>query len=185
VDVRLLYFEDCPHWRLADDRLREAVATLFDPTITVVYQLVRTPEEAEQAGFRGLPTILVNGRDPFAAPDDPMGLACRLYPGTAGAERHPALNSCEPCWPMLGDHLGRREVIGLVGAAAAVCCGLPVLLGVVGGITVVGLGPRCWLLLVAGTVGAIAGWWRWRSHRQGCQTPPVRDEPSVDATDIG
>ena len=28
MDVGLLYFEDCPNWRLADARLREALASL-------------------------------------------------------------------------------------------------------------------------------------------------------------
>ncbi len=33
------------------------------------------------------PTIMVNGHDPLARPDDPIGLACRLY-RTAGGEQH-------------------------------------------------------------------------------------------------
>ena len=34
----------------------------------VTCDLISTPEQAERAGFRGSPTILVNGRDPFAGP---------------------------------------------------------------------------------------------------------------------
>jgi hypothetical protein len=34
MDVRLLYFHDCPHWRLAEDRLREALAAIGDRTTT-------------------------------------------------------------------------------------------------------------------------------------------------------
>jgi hypothetical protein len=52
----------------------------------VTYELVSTPEQAERAGFRGSPTILVNVRDPFAGPDDPVGLSCRIYRGPAGFE---------------------------------------------------------------------------------------------------
>ncbi len=91
VDVLLLYLDDCPNWRLAEARLREALAGIGDTTSEVIFQLVRTPEEAEQAGFRGSPTILVNGTDPFAGPGDPVGLSCRLYRSETGAEHAPSV----------------------------------------------------------------------------------------------
>jgi hypothetical protein len=35
MDVRLLYFDDCPNWRLAEARLNEALATIDDrPAVT-------------------------------------------------------------------------------------------------------------------------------------------------------
>jgi hypothetical protein len=86
----LLYFDDCPHWRDAEARLRQALADV-DIEAEVTYELVRTPEEAERAGFRGSPTILVNGRDPFASPGDPVGLACRVYRTPAGVEPAPTV----------------------------------------------------------------------------------------------
>ncbi len=49
-------------------------------TVTVV----ATDEEAQRRGFRGSPTFLIDGTDPFAAPDAPTGLTCRLYPTAAG-----------------------------------------------------------------------------------------------------
>jgi len=91
VDVRLLYFDDCPNWRLAATRLNEVLGAMGDPGPVVTYELVSTPEQAERVGFRGSPTILVEGRDPFAGPDDPVGLACRLYPGPAGVEHAPTV----------------------------------------------------------------------------------------------
>jgi hypothetical protein len=93
VEVRLLYFDDCPNWHHAQARLREALADL-EPPVQVRYELVRTPEDAERAGFRGSPTILINGRDPFAAPEDPVGLACRIYrTRTVWSRRRPS-SSC-------------------------------------------------------------------------------------------
>jgi hypothetical protein len=86
-----LYFEDCPNWRLADARLREALAGIGEPDAPVTYQLVQTPDEADRTGFRGSPTILINGRDPFAGPSDPVGLACRLYRNGAGVEPAPTV----------------------------------------------------------------------------------------------
>jgi len=91
MDVRLLYFDDCPNWRLAQTRLNEALADLGDVAPTVSYELVTTVEEAERIGFRGSPTILVNGRDPFAGPDDPIALSCRMYRGPAGVEYAPTV----------------------------------------------------------------------------------------------
>ena len=91
VEVRLLYFDDCPNWRLAEERLLGALAELGDGAPAVVYELVRTPEQAEQLGFRGSPTILVDGRDPFAGPADPVGLSCRLYRGPVGVEYAPTV----------------------------------------------------------------------------------------------
>jgi hypothetical protein len=91
MDVRLLYFDDCPNWRLAEARLNEALAAIGDDMPAVTYELVSTPEQAERAGFRGSPTILVNGADPFAGPDDPVGLSCRIYRGPAGVDHAPTV----------------------------------------------------------------------------------------------
>ena len=91
VDVKLLYFDDCPNWRLTEARLVEALATLGDPLPAVTHQRVTTAEEARAAGFRGSPTILVDGHDPFAGPHDPVGLACRLYRTPAGDDHAPSV----------------------------------------------------------------------------------------------
>jgi hypothetical protein len=91
VEVRLLYFDECPSWRLAEARLNEALATFGDEAPAVTHELVSTPEQAERAGFRGSPTILVNGCDPFAILDEPVGLSCRIYRGPGGVERAPTV----------------------------------------------------------------------------------------------
>jgi hypothetical protein len=75
----LLYFDGCPNWQVADERLHAALVALDRSDVAVAHVLVSTPEEAEAAQFRGSPTVLVDGRDPFADPDAPVGLACRLY----------------------------------------------------------------------------------------------------------
>lgn len=86
MNVTLLYFEGCPNWTVADARL----AALSDELgLTVERRLVQTPEEAEAAGFRGSPTILVEGRDPFATGDEPAGLACRIYQTPEGPQGAP------------------------------------------------------------------------------------------------
>lgn len=74
--LQLLYFPDCPNWRVADERLREVA---HRGGLTIEYQLVTTSDEAERVSFRGSPTILIDGVDPFAVGDEPIGLSCRLY----------------------------------------------------------------------------------------------------------
>jgi hypothetical protein len=91
MEVTLLYFEDCPHWRTAEQRLAEAVAQSGRPDVVLRRQEVRTAHEAEQLGLRGSPTVLVDGRDPFPAPDPSPGLACRLYRGGAATEGAPSV----------------------------------------------------------------------------------------------
>ena len=87
VDVTLLFFDDCPNWRVADDRLR-TLAREFTG-VTVTHHRVETADEAERVGFRGSPTILIDGVDPFATDSDPVGgLSCRVFAtpdGTAGS----------------------------------------------------------------------------------------------------
>lgn len=83
--LQLLYFPECPNWCLADERLREIASRLG---LSIEHKLVTTSEEAERVSFRGSPTLLIDGVDPFAVGDEPIGLTCRLYrtpDGHAGA----------------------------------------------------------------------------------------------------
>lgn len=86
--VELLYFDDCPNWRDADDLLRR-VAHEVDFELT--RRLVDTPERAEALQFRGSPSILVDGIDPFATGHEPVGLSCRIYQTPQGPAGSPTL----------------------------------------------------------------------------------------------
>ncbi|MHB8672014.1 MAG: thioredoxin family protein [Acidimicrobiales bacterium] len=94
-EVRLLYFEDCPNWEVARERLREALSRRGADPDVVIYERVTTAEQAAASGFRGSPTILVGGVDPFARPDDPVGLACRIYRTAAGTQSAPTVRQLE------------------------------------------------------------------------------------------
>jgi len=91
ADVRLLYFVDCPNWRVAEARLKEALAALGADPDAVTYERVTSVEQAEALGFQGSPTILINGTDPFADPDAPAGLACRFYRTDSGVQPAPTV----------------------------------------------------------------------------------------------
>ncbi|WP_341954373.1 thioredoxin family protein [Salinibacterium sp. TMP30] len=77
MEITLQYFDGCPNWKVADQHINELVKEF--PEITVSRHLVDTIEEAERVGFRGSPSILVDGVDLFAQADEPVGLACRRY----------------------------------------------------------------------------------------------------------
>ncbi|MFN2464454.1 MAG: thioredoxin family protein [Candidatus Dormibacteria bacterium] len=85
MEIILQYFDGCPNWHVARERLSEALGIVGLATLPVRLQRVETPEEAERVAFQGSPTILINGRDAFAHPPRPGRLACRLYPGPGGA----------------------------------------------------------------------------------------------------
>jgi hypothetical protein len=88
VQIELLYFDGCPNWRVAAERVREALVRLGRADVPIVRTKVASVEEAAVGSFRGSPTILVDGRDPFADPGAPVGLSCRVYVtdvGLAGA----------------------------------------------------------------------------------------------------
>ncbi|HSS11058.1 MAG TPA: thioredoxin family protein [Acidimicrobiales bacterium] len=90
-EVRLVYFEDCPNWKVAKANLAAALLDLGADPGDVIYEQVTTAEQAAAVGFRGSPTILVDGVDPFAQPDDPTGLACRIYRTASGPEAAPTV----------------------------------------------------------------------------------------------
>lgn len=90
MDITLLYFEDCPNWKIADVRLTALAAER--PDIRVTRHLVETPEEAERTQFHGSPSIQVDGVDVFAEPDPDVGLSCRRYLTPDGYDGAPTLD---------------------------------------------------------------------------------------------
>lgn len=92
MHVKVLYFEGCPNWKVADERLRAVLdAAGSAGEVDVTYQVVDTPEEAERVGFRGSPTILIDGHDPWARLGAPVGLSCRIYQTEHGPEGSPSV----------------------------------------------------------------------------------------------
>jgi hypothetical protein len=89
VKVELLYFDGCPHWRTAGERLVSLQSELGFELNRV---LVSTPEEAIRLGFTGSPTIRVDGVDPFAMRDAQVGFACRMYETPAGPAGSPTVD---------------------------------------------------------------------------------------------
>jgi len=89
MDITVLYVQDCPHVGLARERIVEALGRV-GVAATAAERLVPTDAEAVTSGFRGSPTILIDGVDPFPV-DGAAGLSCRLYPGDGGVEGAPTV----------------------------------------------------------------------------------------------
>ena len=89
MQTTLQYFDGCPNWKATDAHLREFRAE-GRIGADVEYQLIDTIEAAEQHQFHGSPTVLIDGVDPFAAEDAPVGLACRVYQTENGLAGSPS-----------------------------------------------------------------------------------------------
>lgn len=92
MDVALLYFDGCPGWRLAQERLREALHRAGHPDQRITLIAVTAEEEARAHGFVGSPTIRINGRDPFSAPGQAVGMSCRVYATPDGLAAAPTVD---------------------------------------------------------------------------------------------
>lgn len=81
MKVQLLHFEGCPSWQTTASDL-SALTAEFDFSWESV--LVDADSDLAALGFRGSPTILVNGVDPFADDSQPFAFACRVYASPRG-----------------------------------------------------------------------------------------------------
>ncbi len=90
MDITLQYFDGCPNWKDSDAYLEALAAEGLE--IVVSRQLISTPEAASEAGFRGSPTVLIDGIDPFSDSETPIGLSCRMYRTDDGYAGSPTLD---------------------------------------------------------------------------------------------
>jgi hypothetical protein len=82
--MRLLLLDvpDCPNSAVLESRLASILASRAD--IHVTREVITTEDQARRHGMAGSPTLLLDGRDPFARPGQQPSLSCRLYPGDDG-----------------------------------------------------------------------------------------------------
>lgn len=92
MKVELLYFDGCPNWELADERLAQAARLVSRGDLTVQRRRVDTEQEAVALGFTGSPTIVIDGQDPFATGSEQVGLACRIYATPYGLSGSPSVD---------------------------------------------------------------------------------------------
>jgi predicted DsbA family dithiol-disulfide isomerase len=80
--IDVLVVPDCPNGPVVIERLAQALAGRAGVQVTT--RVIDTARQAEQWGMHGSPTVLVDGRDPFAAPGTLASLSCRLYQDEGG-----------------------------------------------------------------------------------------------------
>ncbi len=93
MEITIRYFDGCPNWQVARQRVTQTLEAIpVEERPSVKLERVETAEEAERLGFRGSPTVLIDGRDPFADDSAPVGLSCRVYRTESGFEGSPSLD---------------------------------------------------------------------------------------------
>jgi hypothetical protein len=91
MDVELLVVPDCPNESVALSVLRSAFDGAGLAGQSVRTTVLASQEQAEERGFVGSPTILINGVDPFGAAGQSLAYACRVYATPAGLSGVPPL----------------------------------------------------------------------------------------------
>lgn len=123
MELEILVVPGCPHQRLAEERLRQALDAAGLDAVDIASRVIDDQAEAVRSGFTGYPTILIDGHDPFSEPGAVPSLACRIYHTPDEPAAAPGI-----------DHL-RKRVCRLQGQHGAVhhngrlagprsCCGL-------------------------------------------------------------
>ncbi len=79
IKIEIQHFDDCPNSPKLIQRVKEAIK-YYVKNIQYEEILVTSNEEAQRIGFRGSPTLLINGKDieDLPVPKEPA-LMCRFY----------------------------------------------------------------------------------------------------------
>lgn len=92
MEIEVLVVPDCPHYQLAEEQLRQAMDDAHLTTTGFTTRVVADQAEAERSAFIGSPTILIDGRDPFAEPGATPSHSCRIYRTPHGPAGAPGLD---------------------------------------------------------------------------------------------
>ena len=89
MKIEVLYFDGCPTYETATKTLRAVLAEEgLEADVELV--VVNTDEEARRLQFPGSPTIRVDGRNLFPAPErSEWRLGCRVYATPEGLRGYP------------------------------------------------------------------------------------------------
>ena len=100
--MEILYFDGCPTYGAAVKTLRKVLA---DEGVQAEVELVavNTDKAARSLRFPGSPTIRVDGRDLFPAPErEDWGLGCRIYATPQGLKGSPTAEMLKEALTMIG-----------------------------------------------------------------------------------
>jgi len=96
MQIKVLYFSGCPMWEIAVARVRTLLAELGRADVAVEVEDVHQASQLSSE-WAGSPTVLLDGRDPFAAvggAPHPVTArdACRIYVTKSGFEGTPSVD---------------------------------------------------------------------------------------------
>ncbi len=94
MNITIQYFDSCPNWKIAEGRVKSVIEE-HGMDASIDYQRIETHEDAVKHQFAGSPTLLIDGVDPFASGETPVGLACRTYVTDEGLAESPTVAQIE------------------------------------------------------------------------------------------
>ncbi len=77
MHLTVLAVPECPNAAVLDDQLTAVLDGRAG--VSVSHQVISDESEAARWGLHGSPTLLIDGKDPFAAAGQAPGISCRLY----------------------------------------------------------------------------------------------------------
>jgi hypothetical protein len=119
MDVELLVVPDCPNESVALSMLRSAFDLVGLAAQSVRTTVIASQEQAQERGFVGSPTILLDGVDPFGVAGQSPAIACRVYVTPAGLSGVPPLGDVIAALTVARDwgRLRAADLLGEVGSA--------------------------------------------------------------------
>ena len=91
MQVTIQYFDGDPNWPTARDRVRDVLDGQGQGSLEIGMQRIGSSAEAHEFRFRGSPTILVDGVDPFDSEESGYGLMSRIYRTEEGIDGSPSM----------------------------------------------------------------------------------------------
>jgi hypothetical protein len=86
MTLEILQVPGCPGADLLAARLDGLLVGLPAGRAQVTRRVVTSQADAERLGMTGSPTLLADGADPFARPDQLPSVSCRLYRDERGRQ---------------------------------------------------------------------------------------------------
>jgi len=90
MEINLLYFDDCPSWKVALANLETALAA-EDLKAEIRLVEVRDNEGANRLKFLGSPSFCLEGQDWWPEERDIYNLSCRVYSTPQGMKGAPTV----------------------------------------------------------------------------------------------
>ena len=91
LKIKLLYFEDCPHWEYGLENLNSALKDEEMHDVDVQLVLINNEEDATKAKFLGSPSFHINGQDLWPEERTSFQIACRVYHTEDGLQGYPSV----------------------------------------------------------------------------------------------